>query len=58
MNNGQNIRNNDMVKKDTLFFKKFIMRIYLCKYFLKIEVECIDNYNPNGFSIFLDELAR
>ena len=47
-----------MVKKDTLFFKKFIMMIYLCKYFLKIEVECIDYYNPNGFSIFLDELAR
>ena len=33
------------------------MRIYLCKYFLKIEIECIDNYNQNGFSIFVDELA-
>lgn len=47
-----------MVKKDTLFVKKFIMRICLCKYFLKIEIECIDNYNQNGFSIFVDELAR
>ena len=47
-----------MVKKDTLFVKKFIMRIYLCEYFLKIEIECIDNYNQNGFSIFVDELAR
>lgn len=34
------------------------MRVYLCKYFLKIEIECTDDYNQNGFSVFVDELAR